>query len=95
MVYKYNIISHGVFYPAGTDVPVGDTPKAKEEVKESVVDTTSEIEESPSVTKKYSTKALKTMKKSELDEVAKEYGISGNFKSKVDLVTEILRAQGE
>lgn len=95
MVYKYNVISHGVFYPAGTDVPVGDTPKAKEEVKEPVVDTTEVIEESPNKARKYSADRIKKMKKGELDEVAKELGISGNFKSKVDLVTEILRMQGE
>lgn len=129
MVYKHAIISRGVFYPAGVDVPAGEnTPKATEkndsptkvepkenvaetteEVNEpveevvepeneadtSIVDTTAEIEETPQVAPKYSVKALKTMTKAQLDEVAKEYGIGGNFKTKVDLVTEIMRVQGE
>lgn len=131
MVYKHAIISHGVFYPAGVDVPAGvNTTKAKEkndsptkvEPKENVaeateefnepmkvvepeaaeveadavsVDTTAEIEETPQIAPKYSVKALKTMTKTQLDEVAKEYGIGGNFKTKVDLVTEIMRVQGE
>lgn len=132
MVYKHAIISHGVFYPAGADVPARvNTPKATEknesptkvEPKENVaetteevnepveevvepeaaeveadavsVDTTAEIEETPQIAPKYSIKALKTMTKAQLDEVAKEYGIGGNFKTKVDLVTEIMRVQGE
>ena len=131
MVYKHAIISHGVFYPAGADVPARvNTPKAtgkndsptKVEPKENVaetteefnepmevvepeaaeveadavsVDTTAEIEETPQIAPKYSIKALKTMTKAQLDEVAKEYGIGGNFKTKVDLVTEIMRVQGE
>lgn len=125
MVYKHAVISHGVFYPAGVDVPAGvNTSKATEknesptkvepkenvvetaeevvepeneesEVDTSVVDTTAEIEETPQIAPKYSVKALKTMTKAQLDEVAKEYGIGGNFKTKVDLVTEIIRVQGE
>jgi hypothetical protein len=71
-------------------------PEAAEvEVDAVSVDTTAEIEETPQIAPKYSIKALKTMTKAQLDEVAKEYGIGGNFKTKVDLVTEIMRVQGE
>jgi hypothetical protein len=83
----------------------GSTEEAVEEVVEPEtakveadavsVDTTAEIEETPQIAPKYSIKALKTMTKAQLDEVAKEYGIGGNFKTKVDLVTEIMRVQGE
>lgn len=68
---------------------------AESEVDAVSVDTTAEIEETPQIAPKYSVKALKTMTKAQLDEVAKEYGIGGNFKTKVDLVTEIIRVQGE
>ena len=118
MVYKHAIISHGVFYPAGADVPAGvnttkateknDSPtkvepkenvvepeEAESEADTSIVDTTAKIEETPQVAPKYSVKALKSMTKAQLDEVAKEYGIGGNFKTKIDLVTEIMRVQGE
>lgn len=81
-----------------TEEPVEEVvePEATESEVDAVnVDTTAEIEETPQIAPKYSVKALKTMTKAQLDEVAKEYGIGGNFKTKVDLVTEIIRVQGE
>jgi hypothetical protein len=81
-----------------TEEPVEEVvePEAAEVEADAVsVDTTAEIEETPQIAPKYSIKALKTMTKAQLDEVAKEYGIGGNFKTKVDLVTEIMRVQGE
>lgn len=81
-----------------TEEPVEEVvePEAAEVEADAVsVDTTAEIEETPQIAPKYSVKALKTMTKAQLDEVAKEYGIGGNFKTKVDLVTEIMRVQGE
>ena len=81
-----------------TEEPVEEVvePEAAESEVDAVsVDTTAEIEETPQIAPKYSVKALKTMTKAQLDEVAKEYGIGGNFKTKVDLVTEIMRVQGE
>jgi hypothetical protein len=81
-----------------TEEPVEEVvePETAEVEADAVsVDTTAEIEETPQIAPKYSIKALKTMTKAQLDEVAKEYGIGGNFKTKVDLVTEIMRVQGE
>ena len=75
-------------------VPVEEAVEPEED-DTSIVDTTVEIEETPQIAPKYSVKALKSMTKVQLNEVAKEYGIGGNFKSKVDLVTEIMRVQGE
>jgi hypothetical protein len=80
-----------------TEEPVEIVEPEETEVEADAVsvDTTAEIEETPQIAPKYSIKALKTMTKAQLDEVAKEYGIGGNFKTKVDLVTEIMRVQGE
>ena len=68
MIYKHLVKYNGVYYPAGTDVPVGVKPveevKKVEEVKE-------EIAEMPT----YSKTEINRMSTADLKELAKEQGI--------------------
>lgn len=59
MIYKFPVKHNGVWYPAGTNVPVGDTPKPV------IADETPKTDEKPvtKTTKKTTTTKKKTTTK--------------------------------
>mgnify|MGYP002514800045 CR=1 FL=1 len=86
MIYKHLVKYNGVYYPAGTDVPVGVKPveevKKVEEVKE-------EIAEMPT----YSKTEINRMSTADLKELAKEQGIDDEL-SGADIKKALIKKFG-
>ena len=86
MIYKHLVKYNGVYYPAGTDVPVGVKPveevKKVEEVKE-------EVEEMPT----YSKTEINRMSTADLKELAKEQGIDDEL-SGADIKKALIKKFG-
>ena len=86
MIYNHLVKYNGVYYPAGTDVPVGVKPveevKKVEEVKE-------EIAEMPT----YSKTEINRMSTADLKELAKEQGIDDEL-SGADIKKALIKKFG-
>ena len=86
MIYKHLVKYNGVYYPAGTDVPVGVKPveevKKVEEVKEVVA-------EMPT----YSKTEINRMSTADLKELAKEQGIDNEL-SGADIKKALIKKFG-
>lgn len=86
MIYNHLVKYNGVYYPAGTDVPVGVKPveevKKVEEVKE-------EVEEMPT----YSKTEINRMSTADLKELAKEQGIDDEL-SGADIKKALIKKFG-
>ena len=86
MIYKHLVKYNGVYYPAGTDVPVGVKPveeaKKVEEVKE-------EVAEMPT----YSKTEINRMSTADLKELAKEQGIDDEL-SGADIKKALIKKFG-
>ena len=86
MIYKHLVKYNGVYYPAGTDVPVGVKPveevKKVEEVKEVVA-------EMPT----YSKTEINRMSTADLKELAKEQGINDEL-SGTDIKKALIKKFG-
>lgn len=86
MIYKHLVKYNGVYYPAGTDVPVGVKPveevKKVEEVKEVVA-------EMPT----YSKTEINRMSTADLKELAKEQGIDDEL-SGADIKKALIKKFG-
>ena len=86
MIYKHLVKYNGVYYPTGTDVPVGVKPveeiKKVEEVKE-------EIAEMPT----YSKTEINRMSTADLKELAKEQGIDDEL-SGADIKKALIKKFG-
>lgn len=74
MKYPYIVNKDGVWYPAGTEVPVGTNPivDKKVEVKQEVVETP-KVEDTP----KYTKTEINRMPLDELKALANEKGVDG------------------
>ena len=86
MIFNHLVKYNGVYYPAGTDVPVGVKPveevKKVEEVKE-------EIAEMPT----YSKTEINRMSTADLKELAKEQGIDDEL-SGADIKKALIKKFG-
>ena len=73
MKYPYMVKHNGKYYPAGTEVPVGDAPVAKDDL---VADDKKADAEPKKFAEKKPTRAeIMTMKKADLIELAKKNGV--------------------
>jgi len=73
MKYPYMVKHNGKYYPAGTEVPVGDAPVAKDDLVAD--DKKADAEPKKSAEKKLTRAEIMTLKKAELIELAKKNGI--------------------
>lgn len=73
MKYPYMVKHNGKYYPAGTEVPVGDAPVAKDDLV--TEDKKADAEPKKSAEKKLTRAEIMTLKKAELIELAKKNGI--------------------
>ena len=70
MIFNHLVKYNGVYYPAGTDVPVGDKPVENNKAEETKVD-----DFSKKIEKQYNKTVINRMSTAELKDLAKENGI--------------------
>ena len=76
MIFDHLVKHNGVYYPAGTDVPVEEEAKEEQKI---VQDEPTEVKEEPKeeeVKFPYSKTQINRMSTSELKAVAKKYGLN-------------------
>ena len=95
MIFKHQVKYNGVYYPAGTDVPVGVKPVENKKVEEVKEDDFSQYMTPPEETTEfaYTKTEINRMSTADLKELAKEQGLDDEL-SGADIKKALIKKFG-